>query len=229
MVLVSMFALVGCGAYTNDVATEDNNVDNVKKDEISTSWTDLKKPHWNNRLAIPDATQSVTALAITSGIEQIFNYDWAFFEAVSSNNAMLLKSNSQVAEKAKNGEVDAGFLPHDGVLRSINKDKKDGIESPLKIVWPKEGAISIQRPIGIIANESRPNENTVLSAEFIDFILSTEAQEIMSKFGFISVRTDVKLPKGVPNDVHSTVVDWEHASENEENTRSTYEKIMGGN
>ncbi|MGV8145525.1 MAG: extracellular solute-binding protein [Alkaliphilus sp.] len=205
------------------------NVDNVKKDEVPTSWADLKKPHWNNRLALADATQSATAFAISSGVEQIFDFDWAFFEAMNANNAMLLKSNSQVAEKAKTGEVDAGFLPHDGVLRSINKDEKDGIESPLKIVWPKEGAISIQRPIGIIANESRPEENMKLSKEFVDFILSAEAQEIMRKFGFISVRTDLKLPNGVPSDVHSIVVDWEHLSANEEDIRKSYEKIMGGN
>ena len=205
------------------------NVENVNENEVPTSWADLKESRWNNRLALPDATQSATALAITSGIEQIFNFDWTFFEAMNANNAMLLKSNSQVAEKAKTGEVDAGFLPHDGVLRSINKDRKDGIDSPLRIVWPIEGAISIQRPIGIIANASRPEENVALSKEFVDFVLSKEAQEIMKKFGFISVRTDVSLPKGVPNNVNSIVVDWDYASENEENIRKTYEKIMSGN
>lgn len=205
------------------------NVENVNENEVPTSWADLKESRWNNRLALPDATQSATALAITSGIEQIFNFDWTFFEAMNANNAMLLKRNSQVAEKAKTAEVDAGFLPHDGVLRSINKDRKDGIDSPLRIVWPVEGAISIQRPIGIIANASRPEENVALSKEFVDFVLSKEAQEIMKKFGFISVRTDVSLPKGVPNNVNSIVVDWDYASENEENIRKTYEKIMGGN
>ena len=205
------------------------NVENVNENEVPTSWADLKESRWNNRLALPDATQSATALAITSGIEQIFNFDWTFFEAMNANNAMLLKSNSQVAEKAKTAEVDAGFLPHDGVLRSINKDRKDGIDSPLRIVWPVEGAISIQRPIGIIANASRPEENVALSKEFVDFVLSKEAQEIMKKFGFISVRNDVSLPKGVPNNVNSIVVDWDYASENEENIRKTYEKIMGGN
>ena len=205
------------------------NVENVNENEVPTSWADLKESRWNNRLALPDATQSATALAITSGIEQIFNFDWTFFEAMNANNAMLLKRNSQVAEKAKTAEVDAGFLPHDGVLRSINKDRKDGIDSPLRIVWPVEGAISIQRPIGIIANASRPEENVALSKEFVDFVLSKEAQEIMKKFGFISVRNDVSLPKGVPNNVNSIVVDWDYASENEENIRKTYEKIMGGN
>jgi len=205
------------------------NVENVNENEVPTSWADLKESRWNNRLALPDATQSATALAITSGIEQIFNFDWTFFEAMNANNAMLLKRNSQVAEKAKTAEVDAGFLPHDGVLRSINKDRKDGIDSPLRIVWPIEGAISIQRPIGIIANASRPEENVALSKEFVDFVLSKEAQEIMKKFGFISVRNDVSLPKGVPNNVNSIVVDWDYASENEENIRKTYEKIMGGN
>ncbi len=205
------------------------NIENVSADEVPTSWADLKKPHWNNRIAIPDATQSSTALAITSGIEQVFNFDWTFFEAMSKNNAMLVPRNSHVAAKAKTGEVDTGFLPHDGVLRSIASDKKDGVKSPLRIVWPEEGAISFQRPIGIIANDARPQENIDLSKEFVDFILSVEAQEIMRRFGFISVRTDVELPYGVPSNVHSITVDWNHIAKNSGQIRETYEKIMGGN
>ncbi len=205
------------------------NIAKVTEDELPTSFADLKASHWNNRLAFADATQSSTALALNAGLYQLFENTWVLQEALQANNIMLLKSNSAVATKVKAGEVDAGIMPHDGILRDIRKDKKDGIDSPLAIAWPEEGAISLQRPIGIIANTARPAENSTLAKEFVDFILSVEAQEIARKFGFISVRNDVKLPSGTPTEVTSITVDWEHVSEQEQELRTSFEEIMGGN
>ncbi len=204
------------------------NVDKVGEQEIPTSWAELKLAHWNNRIALPDPTQSATAFGVAAGIEQVFNRDWTFFEAMMTNNAMLVTRNSLVAQRVKTGEVDAGFMVHDGVLRSINKDAKEGVESPLRISWPTDKAVSIQRPIGIIANNSRPDENVVLTHEFVDFVLSIEGQNIMRKFAFISVRTDIDLPKGVPANLESILVDWEHVSDNQETIRARFQSIISG-
>ncbi len=201
---------------------------NVAVSEIPESFADLKKPHWKNRLAFADATQSSTALALNAGIFQAFGNSWELQEAMRDNNVMLLTRNSAVATKVKTGEVDAGIIPHDGVLRSIKKDKKDGITSPLTISWPKEGAISLQRPVGIIANPDRPAKNGKIAREFVDFVLSVEGQKIASRFGFISVRKDVDPPSGVPADIKKTVVDWQQASKDEQKLRAAFEEIIAG-
>lgn len=202
------------------------NTTNVAENEIPESFADLKKSHWKNRLAFADATQSATALALNIGLHQAFANSWVLQEAMKANNVMLLTRNSAVATKVKNGEVDAGIIPHDGILRAIKRDKKDGITSPLAISWPKDGAISLQRPVGIIANPARPAENSKLAREFVDFVLSVEGQKIARKFGFISVRNDVALPSGVPTDIAKTVVDWQQGSKNEQELRAAFEKIM---
>lgn len=204
------------------------NTEKVTGDQIPSSWNDLKSSAWDGKLAFPDPTQSATAFGIAAGIEQVFNRDWTFFEAMMTNNAMLVTRNSLVAQNVKSGERDAGFMVHDGILRSINKDTKEGKVSPLKIVWPSDNAISIQRPIGIIANNSRPEENTTLTHQFVDFILSAEGQGIMRKFSFISVRTDIDLPRGVPSDIASILVDWDYIGENNETIRSRFETIISG-
>ncbi len=204
------------------------NAANVSASEVPTSFADLKKPHWKSRLAFADATQSSTALALNVGIYQAFGNSWKLQEAMKANNVMLLTRNSAVATKASTGEVDAGIIPHDGVFRSIKRDKRDGITSTLSVVWPKEGAISIQRPVGIIANPARPAKNSQLAREFVDFVLSVEGQEIARKFGFISVRNDVALPDGIPSDITKTVVDWEEGSKYEQELRATFERIMSG-
>ncbi len=201
---------------------------NVSAKEIPTSFADLKKPHWENRLAFADATQSSTALALNVGIYQAFGNSWELQEAMKANDVMLLTRNSAVATKVKTGEVDAGIIPHDGVLRAIRKDEKDGITSPLAIAWPTEGAISLQRPVGIIANPDRPAKNNQLTREFVDFVLSVEGQEIARRFGFISVRNDVPPPAGLPTDIKKTVVDWQQGSKYEQELRAAFERIMAG-
>lgn len=201
---------------------------NVGENERPESFADLKKSHWKKRLALADATQSSTALALNIGIYQAFGNSWELLEAMEANNVMLLTRNSAVATKVKTGEVDAGIIPHDGVLRSIKKGKKDGVTSPLAVSWPKEGAISLQRPVGIIANPARSAENTRIAREFVDFVLSVEGQKIARKFGFISVRNDVALPSGVPDNVNKTVVDWQQASQNEQKLRADFERITAG-
>lgn len=198
---------------------------NVAKNERPESFADLKKPHWKNRLAFADATQSSTALALNAGIYQAFDNSWEVLKAMEANNVMLLTRNSAVATKVKTGEVDAGIIPHDGVLRSIRKDKRDGITSPLAVAWPKEGAISLQRPVGIIVNPDRSAKETKIAREFVDFVLSVEGQKIARKFGFISVRNDVKLPAGVPEKVNKKIVDWQQASKDEQKLRTDFERI----
>jgi iron(III) transport system substrate-binding protein len=76
---------------------------NVAASEIPASFADLKKSHWQNRLAFADATQSSTALALNVGIYQSFDNSWGLQKAMKANNAMLLTRNSAVATKVKTG------------------------------------------------------------------------------------------------------------------------------
>lgn len=202
------------------------NKDKVKKEEIPSSWQDLLAANWNNRLAMADAGQSATALAITAGLLKMNGDDWSYIEGLKKNGVLLTKQNNEAIERVATGEVDATIAPHDGILRGIKKDKKMGVESKLAMVWPEEGSLSIQRPIAIMADTRRSAAEQEICQEFIDYIISPAAQTTMTKYGFIPVRADVNIPEGVPANIKSIDLEWNQVASQGKAIRSKFEKIM---
>jgi iron(III) transport system substrate-binding protein len=202
------------------------NSDNVTGKKIPKSFADLEKIDWNGSLILADATQSSTALALTSALYELSGNNFDYLSTLNSNNLFLTKKNGEVSTKIASGEFDGGIAPHDGAIRILKKAKKEGYTLPIKIAWPNEGALAIQRPIAIIENPARPAENETIAREFVDFIISKKAQTITTKFGFISVRSDVELPLGIPDNVKVLPINWRKASENEDALRSEFKTIM---
>ncbi|TCO78652.1 ABC transporter substrate-binding protein [Marinisporobacter balticus] len=202
------------------------NKDNVAKESVPKSFEDLKDKNFDGTMIMADANQSSTALALTSALYEMSGKNWDYLKAMHENHLFLTKKNGEVSSKISEGEFDIGIAPHDGVLRLHKKAKKDGYKIPVSIAWPEEGALSIQRPIAIIKNEARPDVNEKIAREFVDFILSKKVQNITTNFGFVSVRKDVALPVGVPEDVKVIPVDWRYASEHEDALRDGFKEIM---
>ena len=201
------------------------NKERVLADEIPTAWADLLDKRWHQRLGIADASHSSMSLAITAGLYELFDHSWALYRALDENEVMLTKQNIDVVSKIETAELDLGITTHDGVLRLINKAKKRGIESPLGIVWPVEGVISLQRPIAIIKKE-RSLEADNLVKKFVDFSLSETGQNIATRFGFITVRNGLKLPEGIPQTLEVRSLDWQYASKHQEEIRAIFKEIM---
>ena len=195
--------------------------------EAPATFEDLTDPRWKGKVAIPDATLCASAFAITCGIVQP-DLDWTFFEGVKANEAMLADRCVAVAQMVAPGEALVGLVPHDAVLRMQKKAKKEGKESPLALVWPEDGAISVPRPVAIIKDEERSEAATKLAQEFVDFILSAEGQKMAVKFGFVPVREGVPLPEGVPEEIKAITVDWAWAQEHKKEIRKGFESIMYG-
>ena len=198
----------------------------VEPADVPTKWDDLTDSKWKGKVAIPDATLCATAFAMTCGLVQLHGFDWDFFRKLKENEAMLVGKCIDVPVKVASGEASVGIAPTDGVLRMIKKAQQQGVESPLEMVWPEEGAISVPRPIAIIKDEDRSEESTELAKRFVDFVLSEEGQKIATKFGFVTVREDLPLPEGVPAEIKAIEVDWEWAHRHEEALRSMFESIF---
>ncbi|MCG8499861.1 MAG: ABC transporter substrate-binding protein [Firmicutes bacterium] len=200
------------------------NTDRVK--QTPKAFEDLKDKAWDSAVIMTDATQSSTALALNSALYQMSGNNFDYQKALFDNHLFLTKKNGEVSSKISEGEFDAGIAPHDGVLRLKKKAKKEGYKVPIDIAWPEEGALAIQRPIAVIKNEARPEENDKLSKEFVDFIISEKVQGITTQFGFVSIRQDVKPPAGIPEKVKIKAVDWHFASEHEEDIRNGFKNIF---
>lgn len=199
------------------------NADVLTGDDVPQSFDDLLDDTYANRMVIADATQSSTALGIASCLYQLKGIE--YLEGLKENGMLLTKSNGQVPSLVLEGQYDLGIAPHDSVIRLQNKAKKEGYEISLQIAWPEEGAIAIQRPVAIIKNDGRSAEKQETAEELINYLLSKEAQTITTKYGFVSVRSDVEntfLPEGV----EKINIDWDEASVSEDTLKELYEAIF---
>jgi iron(III) transport system substrate-binding protein len=185
-------------------------------------FNSLIDPSLKNRMAHADPAQSSTALALIAGLWEIENRDWGFHKKLVENGLFLTRKNSAVPSKIQEGEFDAGIAPHDAVLRLQRKAKKEGYPTPLAICWPAEGAIAIQRPLAISRNPQRPEENNRIVRNFVDFMISKQAQQITVQFGFVSVRKDVPATPGIPQDLKIHRVDWDNLSTVQDTIRSDF-------
>ncbi|KGG80919.1 hypothetical protein Y919_03575 [Caloranaerobacter azorensis H53214] len=199
------------------------NKNDFKEEQLPKSYDDLTKKQYKDMLVIADASQSSTALAITSAIYQMKGME--YLKKLKDNGVFLSKSNGQVPSKIMEGQFSLGIGPHDSVVRLKNKAKKDGYEMPVEIIWPSEGAIAIQRPIALVRDDTRSEEQTKVANEFINFIISKKAQKITEKFGFASVRKDIEN-KYIPESQNIVKIDWGRALLDEEKLTEYYKELF---
>lgn len=198
------------------------NKDGLKEGKLPESYDDLVKDNYKDLLVMADASQSSTALGITSALSQIKGTE--YLENLKKNGVFLSKSNGEVPSKIMEGQFDLGIAPHDSLVRLKNKAKKEGYEIKLELIWPKEGAIAIQRPLALVKDDTRSKEKTKVANDFMNYMVSKKAQMITEKFGFVSVRKDIEN-KHIPQNVKIIKVDWDMASKEEDNLLSKYKEI----
>ena len=202
------------------------NNEKVKGEDVPVSFENLKDEKYKGTVVMANANYSSTALAITSGLYQLSDNNWDYIKSLKDNNLFFVKSNGLVPSKIQEGEFEVGIAPHDAILRLQAKAKKEGYDMPLEISWPEEGALKIQRPVAIIKDDARPSVSQEIAQKFVDFLISKKAQNITVNMGFVSVREDISMPKGVPADMKTIDIDWGYAYENESILRDGVKEIM---
>ncbi len=190
------------------------------------SFSDLLDERFANVVCHADPAQSSTALALISGLWELSGSGGDYYKKLSENGLYLTRKNSDVPSKIQEGEFDAGIAPHDAVLRLRKKAKKDGYPMSLEIAWPTEGAVAIQRPIAISRNDDRPEINSEIAHNFVDFMISMPAQKITSQFGFVSVREDLTLPSGVPENLKTRNINWSELAAEQNIINDNFKKFF---
>ncbi|RKX74789.1 MAG: hypothetical protein DRP87_16115 [Spirochaetes bacterium] len=103
---------------------------------------------------------------------------------------------------------------------------KLGFPSPLRYVWPEDGAVFIPSPIAIF----KDSKNSEAAKVFIDYIISREGQKTMVELGdFIPVRTDVDPPAGTPSlgEIEKLPTDWKSVQRMRQDTKDRWTTLFG--
>lgn len=156
-------------------------------------WEDILKPEFKGKIAMADPAKSGSAYTIVATMVQAFGKDngqgWDFIKDFYGNlDGKILTSSSGVYKGVADGEYAIGLTLEKEAIKYVLNGAN------VKIAYPEEGTSAIPDGVAIIKDA----ENMDNAKKFVDFVLSQETQEIMSKqLSRRSIRNDADAPEGL--------------------------------
>ena len=152
------------------------NTDRIKA--APKEWADLFGADYTGGFGIADPALSGTSYMSVALLEKQFG--WDYFHKLRDNGTRIGKGAGQVVDDTSSGELIACL----GVDYITNTKIEKGAH--IAMAYPKE-LLVIPSPIAIF----KGSPNTELAKKFVDYLLSKEAQQLISNAGTVPVRTDV--------------------------------------
>jgi iron(III) transport system substrate-binding protein len=152
------------------------------------SWKDLADPRFKGKVGMASPFYSGAAFSTLGTLVPSQAFGWDFFRRLKDNGVVVEQSNGTVAQKLATGEFHLASVV-DFFLRDM---KAKG--SPVDHVWPREGAILIPTPIGIVQSA----RNAAGAQAFVRYLYTPEGQRLFVQQGYVPVLPGVEGPKGMP-------------------------------
>jgi iron(III) transport system substrate-binding protein len=156
--------------------------------ERPTSWKDLADPRFKGKVGMASPFYSGAAFSTLGTLVPHAGFGWEYFRRLKDNGAVVEQANGTVAQKLATGEFQVASVV-DFFLRDL---KAKG--SPVDHVWPREGAILIPTPIGIVQG----SRNVAAAQAFLRYLYSADGQRLFVEQGYVPVLPGVEGPKGMP-------------------------------
>jgi len=145
----------------------------VEESELPASILGFTGPEWEGRIGWPPTNGSfqafVTALRETEGEDGARQW----LEGVQANDPSAYEDNTTTIEAIEAGEVDVGFVNHYYLFRFL---EEQGQDFPVRNYYPEgndPGALVNVAGAGIL----QTSDNEAAAQEFIEYMLSEEAQQ----------------------------------------------------
>lgn len=156
--------------------------------EPPTSWADLARPEYRDRIILPNPDVSGAAAfnAAAWSLQPDLGEDW--INQLGDNNPQVAESNGPVAQAVAEGSRPIGIVV-DYLVRDLAAQG-----SPIAVSYPEEGVPYISQPGAIFADAPNPEAAKL----FLDFIVSKKGQQIAVDQSYLPVRGDAGSPEGAP-------------------------------
>ena len=153
-----------------------------------TGWADLTEPPLADAVGVFDPGFAGSGLAALGYFAFAEEFGTEYFHDLADNGAVQVQAPGEVLTGVAQGRFAAGM--------TLDKLTRDAIAdgSPIELVWPEPGAIRVMSPIAVLADAPAG----AAAEEFVNFVLSREAQEAIAETGWQPAREDVE---------------WEHRTE----------------
>jgi len=178
------------------------------------TWLDLTDPRFEGRVAFPDPGFAGSSFAVLGYFAATDGYGLDFYQALSDNGAVQLNAPGEVVTGVAEGRFEAGITLRFSAQNAVDNG------SPLSIVWPEDGAISLYSPIAVSATSDDVGE----AEGFVEYVLSTDAQERIAATGWQPISQEV------PWEVEGlqVTVDWVDLFDHQAELLGAYREVFGG-
>ena len=111
-------------------------------------FRDLAHPRFRGRIAMPSPLESGSAFTGVAVLSD--SLGWEFYRDLRRNGLVSSGGNSSVIHRIETGESDAGIVLLENVLTAMKKG------SPVRPVYPVEGAIPVLNAVAILRHTRNP-------------------------------------------------------------------------
>ena len=182
-----------------------------------TSWNDLADPQWKGKIGIASPFYSGAAFSTLGTQINMPGFGWDYYRKLKQNGVIVEQSNGTVAKKLATGE----FVLVSVVDFMVREEKDAG--SPVDHIWPKEGAILIPTPIGILKGAKNPDG----AKSFLRYLYSPDGQRLFVQQGYVPVLPGIDGPKGVPPEkLEVLLTDQAYIGKHREELKAKYREMF---
>lgn len=182
-----------------------------------TSWKDLADSRYKGKVGVASPFYSGAAFSTLGTQVNMPGFGWDFYRRLKENATIIEQSNGTVAKKLATGEFHLV-----SVVDFMVRDAK-AAGSPVDHIWPKEGAILIPTPVGILKGAKNPEG----ARAFLRYLYSPEGQHLFVKQGYVPVQPGIEGPKGVPPEKLEVVLtDQAYIGKHREELKAKYRELF---
>ncbi|MDF3350404.1 ABC transporter substrate-binding protein [Sulfitobacter sp. KE34] len=192
---------------------------NTGVETAPTAWTDLSDEAIKGQIAMPSPLYSGAALIHLATLTGDETLGWEYYENLAANEARAQGGNGGTFKAVASGEKPYGMVVDFLAIRN----KAEG--SPVDFVFPEEGVSYVTEPVAIMSSA----KNVEGAEKFVDFLLSTEGQELVLDMGYIPARDGMGVPEGFParEDIKLMAFDPAEALANADTNKAKFAELFG--
>ncbi len=182
-----------------------------------TSWRDLADPRFKGKVGVASPFYSGAAFSTLGTQVNMPGFGWDYYRKLKDNAVVIEQSNGTVAKKLATGEFHVV-----SVVDFMVRDAK-ATGSPVDHIWPKEGAILIPTPIGILKGAKNPEG----ARTFIRYLYSPEGQRLFVQQGYVPVLPGIQGPKDMPPEKLEVILtDQAYIGKHREELKAKYRELF---
>jgi iron(III) transport system substrate-binding protein len=177
------------------------------------TWWDLVDAAEAGGVAFPDPAFAGSAFAVFAYFALTDEYGTQYLQALHDAGGVQVGTPGDVVAGVAEGQFAAGITLDFSARGAVEKG------SPIVLLWPEPGAISLYSPIAVW------NESDSAAAEtFVEYVLTEEAQLAIAATGWEPARTGIPWPHDGPR----LTLDWTLAFDRQQELLDAYRAIFGG-